>query len=191
MQAVLFPGGEIALQIFEPRYLDMVKRCMRDDSGFGVVGIRRGSEVASESSGAIMELVDIGTYARITDWHALQNGRLGIFARGDDKFRVLKVDTQADHLLLAEVEFLAAEQPQTTPYEHRHLVELLNELLKHPSVAHMHLSVDDGNALQISNLLSQLLPVDTQEKYELLCCANSLQRLQRISDMVANLGGKS
>jgi len=190
LQAVLFPGGEIALQIFEPRYLDMIKRCMRDDSGFGVVGIRRGSEVASESSGA-MELVDIGTYARIIDWHALQNGRLGIFARGEYKFRVLKVDTQPDHLLLAEVEFLAAEQPQTIPHEHQHLAELLNELLKHPSVAHMHLSVDNGNALQISNLLSQLLPVDTQEKYELLCCANPLQRLQRISDMVARLSGKS
>lgn len=189
LQALLFPGGEITLQIFEPRYLDMIKRCMRDDSGFGVVGIRAGSEVAGKDD-TVTKLVQVGTYARIVDWDALENGMLGIVARGGEKFRILNVDTQPDHLVVAEVEFLAAEQSQSITEEHQHLAALLSELIKHPSVAHMQLSVDAGDALQISNLLGQLLPVNNQAKYELLRCTDPLQRLALISDIVANLSGK-
>ncbi|MGI9286785.1 MAG: LON peptidase substrate-binding domain-containing protein [Pseudomonadales bacterium] len=188
LQTMLFPGGEIALQLFEPRYLDMIKRCMRDDSGFGVVAIRAGSEVA-DKSGSTAKLVDIGTYARIVDWDALENGRLGVIARGGDKFRILNADTQPDHLVVAAIEFLAAEQPQAMPDEHQYLTEILNDLVRHPSVAHMRFNVDDTNATQISNLLGQLLPVSTQAKYELLCCTDALQRLARISDIIAELGG--
>ena len=36
LHTVLFPGGPLRLRIFEPRYLDMVSRCMREDSGFAV-----------------------------------------------------------------------------------------------------------------------------------------------------------
>ncbi len=185
---MLFPGGEIALQLFEPRYLDMIKRCMRDDSGFGVVAIRAGNEVAG-SGGSTTELVDVGTYARIVDWDALENGRLGIIARGGDKFRILNADTQPNNLVVAAVEFLVAEQTQAMPDEHQHLAEILNDLVRHPSVAHMGLSVDDADALQISNLLGQLLPVSTQAKYELLTCTDPLQRLARISDIIAELSG--
>ena len=42
---VLFPGGRLPLQIFEVRYLDMVKSCMRENSGFGVVMLETGGEV--------------------------------------------------------------------------------------------------------------------------------------------------
>lgn len=187
LQTMLFPGGEIALQLFEPRYLDMIKRCMRDDSGFGVVAIRAGSEVAAKD-GSAMKLLDVGTYARIVDWDALENGRLGIIARGHDKFRIVSADTQPDHLVVAAVEFLAAEQTQAMPDEYQHLGEILNELIKHPSVAHMQLSMDGSDALQVGNLLAQLLPISIQAKYELLCCTHPLQRLARIGAIVAELG---
>ncbi len=40
LNTVLFPGGPLPLRIFEPRYLDMVSRCMKDDMPFGVALIR-------------------------------------------------------------------------------------------------------------------------------------------------------
>ncbi|MGB1335305.1 MAG: LON peptidase substrate-binding domain-containing protein, partial [Luminiphilus sp.] len=40
---VLFPSGRLPLQIFERRYVDMISKCMREGTGFGVVWIRRGS----------------------------------------------------------------------------------------------------------------------------------------------------
>lgn len=192
LPSALFPGGEIDLQLFEPRYLDMTKRCMRDDSGFGVVAIRAGSEVV-DNSGDIMQLLDIGTHARVVDWDALPNGMLGITARGDQKFRILSAAIQPDHLVVAEVEFLAAEQPQALPAEYEQLLEILNELLRHPSVAHMRPSAlpnsGAADAVQVGNLLGQLLPVNIQAKYELLSCTDPLERLARIAAMVAELGG--
>jgi Lon protease-like protein len=45
LNIVLFPDGPLPLRIFETRYVDMVRRCMREDQAFGVVLIREGSEV--------------------------------------------------------------------------------------------------------------------------------------------------
>ena len=79
------------------------------------------------------------------------------------------------------------------PTEHEQLLEILNELLRHPSVAHMQLhplpNSDAADATQVGNLLGQLLPVNIQAKYELLTCTDPLQRLARIAEIVAELGG--
>ena len=44
LRSVLFPGGVLPLRIFEPRYVDMIGRCMREQKGFGIVLIRDGQE---------------------------------------------------------------------------------------------------------------------------------------------------
>ena len=62
LNTVLFPGGPLPLRIFEPRYLDMVSRCMKDDMPFGVVLIREGAEVGPAST------CEVGTLARIVDY---------------------------------------------------------------------------------------------------------------------------
>ena len=71
---VLFQGGSLQLQIFEPRYLDMVSRCMRDGVPFGVVLIRQGSDTWQPGSQG-PDLFEIGTAARIVDFNQLGNGR--------------------------------------------------------------------------------------------------------------------
>jgi Lon protease-like protein len=73
LSAVLLPFGRMPLQIFEPRYVDLVRDCMRTSSPFGVVWIRRGAEVVQPGRKA-PELGDYGTCARIVDWDQLPNG---------------------------------------------------------------------------------------------------------------------
>ncbi|MEX2364989.1 MAG: LON peptidase substrate-binding domain-containing protein, partial [Pseudohongiellaceae bacterium] len=46
LNSILFPRGRISLQIFESRYLDMIRKCMKEQSGFGIVLINSCSEVA-------------------------------------------------------------------------------------------------------------------------------------------------
>ena len=65
---VLFSGARLSLQIFEPRYLDLVGRCMKTDSGFGVVLIRDGAEARRSVEQAPPSLFEVGTYARIVDF---------------------------------------------------------------------------------------------------------------------------
>ena len=73
LNLVLYPGAQLPLQIFEPRYTDLVGECLKNDSGFGVCCIKEGSEVGEHAS-----CHDVGTYAKIIDWSQLENGLLGI-----------------------------------------------------------------------------------------------------------------
>ena len=47
LNTVLFPGGRLPLKVFEQRYVEMTKRCVRDGSPFGVCMIREGKEVGN------------------------------------------------------------------------------------------------------------------------------------------------
>ena len=82
---VLFPGGPLPLRIFEARYIDLVRRCMREGSGFGVVLILDGTEAGDTPA----QICDVGTYARIVDFSGEPGGLLGIEARGERRFRIL------------------------------------------------------------------------------------------------------
>src|ERR1700754_2017230 len=93
LNTVLFPGGPLPLRIFEPRYVDMIRKCMREGAPFGVLLIRSGKEVGDVSSAA-----DVGTSARIVDFHQMPDGLLGIVCTGEQKFRVEDRRVQADGL---------------------------------------------------------------------------------------------
>ena len=82
LSTVLFPEGPLPLRVFEPRYLDMISRCLREAAGFGVVLIVSGSD-----TGAV-ETSTVGTVARIVDWYQGSDGILGITARGTRQFRL-------------------------------------------------------------------------------------------------------
>ena len=84
LNIVLFPDGPLPLRIFETRYVDMVRRCMREARGFGVVLIREGSEVGPA------ETFDVGTMAKIVDFHQLSDGLLGLSCVGGQRFRILQ-----------------------------------------------------------------------------------------------------
>src|SRR5258706_15580178 len=99
LNPVLFPGGRLPLRIFEQRYMEMAKACLRDGSPFGVCLIREGAEV-----GAPATPVDIGCLARIAEWDMEQLGVLQVVARGERRFRVLERRAQADGLLRASIE---------------------------------------------------------------------------------------
>ena len=82
LNIVLFPDGPLPLRIFETRYVDMVRRCLREDHGFGVVLIREGNEVGPA------ETYDVGTIAKITDFNQLPDGLLGLSCVGQQRFRI-------------------------------------------------------------------------------------------------------
>src|SRR6202008_4409888 len=83
LNPVLFPGGPLPLRIFEPRYLDMVRRCLREKTGFAVVMLTDGEEARGEASFAAT-----GTEAVIVDFDRLEGGLLGISCLGRERIRV-------------------------------------------------------------------------------------------------------
>src|SRR6201995_4298783 len=101
LNTVLFPGGPLAVGIFETRYVDMVRHCMRERCPFGVVLIRAGLEVGSAGVG---DVCTVGTTARIVDFNGLPDGLLGITCVGERAFTVKKRWQQDDGLHVGEIE---------------------------------------------------------------------------------------
>lgn len=81
--SVLFPGGLLPLQIFEPRYARLVEDLPAHDNRFGVVLIRRGHEVGGGD-----ERYDVGTVAEVVSVGQLDDGLYLLSAVGRDRIRV-------------------------------------------------------------------------------------------------------
>lgn len=182
LSSVLMPHGRLALQIFEQRYLDLVRRCMREGSGFGVVWLRGGGEVAGSGE---PKLGAYGTHARIVDWDQLPNGLLGVTIAGDARFTLHTHWRQPSQLTLGEVSLEA--MPERVPMldAWRGLGRLLAGLETHPHVQRMGLAIDYEDAAQVAGTLVQLLPLEESLKYSLLGL-DSVDAVMRELDLLLN-----
>jgi Lon protease-like protein len=181
LNTVLFPDGPLPLRIFETRYVDMVKYCMREQSPFGVVLIRAGSEVGT---GTVGETSAVGTTARIIDFNPLPDGLLGITCLGERKFSVSKHWQQEDGLHLADVEFVDPEEALDLPLEYDHLGELLRKVL--PELGELYASVPKyfSNASWVGCRLAEILPIALSEKQYCLELDDPIARLARLSPLI-------
>src|SRR5678810_148196 len=87
LRTVLFPDGLLELKIFEARYLDLMSRCLRESTPFGVVALRAGTEARS-AAGDTVELHAAGTLAELIDVDIAQAGILLVRSRGTRRFGV-------------------------------------------------------------------------------------------------------
>lgn len=189
LRSVLFPGGVLPLRIFEPRYVDMISHCMREQIGFGVVLIRDGVEARQRADDAQPEIFEHGTEARIVDFNQADNGLLGIVAQGERKIRVHGTRAQADHLLVGEVEYLPEEPEGELLPEHDPLVSMLRALSEHPLVQQLNLQIDYNQARSVSLRLADLLPIEPEIKQALLQLRWPRERLTELGRLVTKFQG--
>ncbi len=179
LHTVLFPGGLLPLRIFEPRYVDMVGRCMREDQGFGVILIAAGAEV-----GVVAQLANVGCSARIIDFEQLPDGLLGLLCRGELRFRLLSHTTQADGLHLGEVEWLPAAAATPLAAQHLPLVAVLRSVIPKLGKLAQHLTPEYDNADWVSHRFAEFLPLDSAARQSLLEMPDANERLDCIAPMV-------
>ncbi|MDF2642143.1 MAG: ATP-dependent protease La protein [Pseudomonas sp.] len=185
LNAVLFPGCVLDLQLFEARYLDMIGRCMKQGAGFGVVCILEGSEVGVVPDG----FSEIGCEALVQDFQQQDNGLLGIRVVGGRRFRVLETEVQRDQLLVAQVEWLEDLVERPLQEEDADLVALLEALAEHPMVASLNMGVTAEGQQSLSNQLAYLLPFTEQDKIDLLEIDDPEERLDAIQELLDEMQG--
>lgn len=186
LNTVLFPGCMLDLQIFEARYLDMISRCMKQGEGFGVVCIIDGAEVG-EAAG---QFSAIGCEALIRDFQQLPNGLLGIRVEGGRRFRVQRAQVLPDQLTVAEVEWLDEQPEQPLEAEHADLVALLAALSAHPLVASLGMPSEPEGQEVLANQLAYLLPLDAEQKLQLLEIHDVQLRLELLHQLLELLQGE-
>lgn len=178
LKAVLFPGGTLALRIFEVRYTRMISDCLKNDTPFGVCLIRTGSEVGSAATP-----FRVGTLANIVDWEQRPDGLLGITARGGGRFRI--VGHEADQHALLHAEIVLLDEPVPAPLADefqpmRQLLQRITEELGTPlTTAEQH---DDAG--WVGCRLAELLPLPLRDKQRLLEVDDPVERLRRLRQML-------
>ena len=190
---VLFPGGVLALRIFEVRYLDMIGKCHKAGAPFGVVSLTEGSEV--RVPGGTEAFAQVGTIATIVELDTPQPGLMVIQARGLQRFRITASDQLRHGLWVADVERLDADVPVQVPDDLKPTADALGRLIQSLQLkagAGGQMPLDGPYRLDdcgwVANRWCELLPLPVQLKQRLMALDNPLVRLELVSDVLARTG---
>jgi Lon protease-like protein len=172
---VLYPGGLLPLRIFEQRYLDLAKFCIRDNAPFGVCLIREGMEV-----GPVAVPYAVGCTARIAQWDMPHLGLFHLVTHGESVFRILEQWTAKSGLVQAQVELDDPAPPLPLPEEYKDLGTLLQKIItkvgaeRFPSPARLDL------AGWVGYRLAEVLPLEVETKQRLLEARDPIAALSEV-----------
>lgn len=173
LNAVLFPGGVLPLRVFEQRYMEMAKSCLKKDEPFGVCLIRSGHEVGEPATPETL-----GCLARIVEWDMQQLGVLSIKASGGQRFRILETRVTDAALTRARVELLPHDEDVPLPPEFHACANLLKAVVDEhgPGLVPAPLRFDSTS--WVSARLTEILPVPLAAKQKLLELTDARQRIE-------------
>ena len=177
LRTILFPDSKLPLRIFEPRYIDMVSRSMRENSEFGIILSRESTDPK------MFETYDTGTLAKIIDWDQGGDGLLGITTIGTQKFRLKELNKQEDGLNIGSIERIEKEGDYKPLKEFTHLVELLQAILDDVNI------YDDDekrfdSASWISYRFAEILPLRIEDKQKCLEIDDPIIRLNFLEPLI-------
>ena len=179
LNLVLMPGAMLPLKIFEQRYLDMTKECLRDGTPFGVCLIRDGTEV-----GAPAEHAEVGCTATIADWEMPHMGLFHLRTTGQQVFRIRERSIRPSGLIEADVEWLADESGMVDADTLGLCRRILGGIVARvgPGIFAGPARLED--ARWISYRLAELLPVPAPDKQSLLEERIDALRLARLAELL-------
>jgi uncharacterized protein len=188
--SVLFPGGHLPLRLFEPRYLDMARRCHAQGQDFGVVALTQGQEVRQRDGDGFRREAfhEVGTLARVEHLEAVQPGLIHIRTRGTQRFRLRSSRCLSHGLWVGQIELLPADTAVPVPDDLRAAARQLQDLLSswRARAAAQELPVqpphDWDDAGWLGNRWAELLPMPQAERQRLMAMDNPLLRLELVVD---------
>ena len=182
---VVLPGTIQTLQIFEPRYLSMVKDCMNSESGFVIT--LSNNNVSGES------FMSQGTFVDIIDFNQLPNGLLGITVKGREKVSIKSIEQVESGLHYASISPIAEPvvDDQAVLAKFPDLINVLSQLKEHPQVKLLPLEIDMLSAESVSYQLAGLIPISPMQKQTLLEAFDSKQRMNILAKLVNKISENS
>ena len=172
LQTVLFPGGALPLKIFEVRYVDMAKACLKDGSLFGVALIREGQEVGTP---AVPE--NIGCLARIADCDVEELGVLKVRAEGLERFRLVSSEVNRQGLIIGEVERVDTELETNAAPGLEECAEFLRKAIAGIGAERFVEPFRFDDATWVGFRLAEILPLRIDVKQKLLELTDATMRL--------------
>jgi len=187
LSTVLFPGGLLPLKIFEQRYVDMAKACLKDGQPFGVCLIMKGDEVAQPRA-APPEFANVGTQARIVDFDMPQLGILHVATRGEVRFQVHSHTVEASGLILGKITPIVAEPKLPLAESFAPLANLLELIASRIGPQNFPAEHEYGDASWVGYRLAELLPLPLHIKQSMLEINDADVRLKVLQQFLSQQG---
>ena len=194
LSCVLFPGGLLALRVFEVRYLDMVRKCHQAGAPFGVVALTEGQEVRQAGS-AQEQFCDVGTLASIEKLDNPQPGLITLLCRGTQRFRIVRRSQLTHGLWTADIEHIDEDLAVAVPDDLKAAATALSQVLhtlrqREPDIPALPpIGADQFNdCAWVANRWCELLPVPLELKQRLMELENPLVRLELVGDVLERTG---
>ena len=182
LKSIVLPGGLFPLRIFERRYINMVKNCLKNETGFCITLVREESE-----NGYITNVYNYGCYVKIVDWNQLEDGLLGIIVEGIKKIHVLECNLNEDNLLQGSIEDIEVEKEYMVPQKYLSLSKFYKKI--YPNIKDFISFKKEryADATWVSFRLTECLPLDSSTKNKLIALDNAFDRLDKLNEIVNKL----
>jgi uncharacterized protein len=178
---VLFPEGLLPLKVFEQRYMEMTKACLRDGRPFGVCLIREGHEVGTA---AVPE--PVGCLANIAHWEMPRVGVFQLLVRGGERFRIRESRVQPNQLIAASTEALPSDTG-LDPVDPA-CAELLRVIIDKAGAERFPAPLRLDDAAWVGYRLAEVLPLDAATRQRLLELTDAQQRLAHLKRILVQQG---
>lgn len=172
LNTVLFPGALLPLKIFEVRYIDMARDCLREGKPFGVCLIREGAEVGTPAVP-----FDVGCLARIVECDVEELGVLKVRIEGTERFRLLSTEVNKQGLIVGVTEPLMAEASVTDTQGLAECAEFLRKVIPAIGAERFGTPLRFEDASWVGFRLAEILPLRNDVRQKLLEVTDAALRL--------------
>tara|TARA_B100001564_G_scaffold355256_1_gene367250 strand:+ start:149 stop:751 length:603 start_codon:yes stop_codon:yes gene_type:complete len=179
LKSIVLPGGIFPLRIFERRYINMVKECIKNDNGFCIVLTRNNS-----NKKYIDDVYNYGCFVKITDWDQLEDGLLGITVSGQSKIHVIDCGLNENDLLCGTIEDMPDEKEYMIPQKYLILSKFYKRI--YPGIKNFisYQRERYSDATWIGFRLTECLPLDSSTKNKLIATNDAIERLEKLYEIV-------
>lgn len=186
LKLVLFPQGLLPLKIFEKRYVDMVRNCLRNQQGFGIVSV-----CDDHDQTAPLPFSSVGVLVEIIETNIPQPGLFSLKCLGKQKFHIQSAVQQKDLLWMGKVEMLPIEVDTPLPDDliasktyFEQLIHSLEEEKIDANAMPFHSPYALNDCAWLANRWCEILDMPLIQKQRMLELDSPLIRLELINDML-------
>ena len=176
----ILPAGRMALRIFEPRYVRMIKQACAQDSEFVICMLNNASDPQHANS-----IMPVGTSCKVIDFDLLPDGLLGVTVEGRHCVSITETETESDGLRMGECE-VKPDWTANVALEQLHPIDKrLKEIFeRYPEVSSLYTQTHFDDPVWVIQRWIELLPVGAEQKQAFIAQANCQEVLNYLSQMI-------
>jgi Lon protease-like protein len=188
----LFPDGMLSLQIFEVRYLNLIKRCHQQQLPFGVVWLKKGSEVQVPAETPLLH--GFGCHAHIRNFEQVQPNLFRVVCQGGLRFALNHTMPGPLGVWQGDISLMEQDPEVEIPAHLEHHASRLGKLI---ASAQQQGQLDRLPIFQpyfldqcgwVANRYAEALDISSDLKIQLLSELDPFKRLEKIDALIGQIG---